>query len=55
MGKTLTDEQMVRVLKHLNFKELAKTEAEYAAGQTKKSEFMNEGGSFFRKGTAPFF
>lgn len=50
LNQTVTEEQMVRVLEHLSFKNLAKTEV---AGMEKVKEMgiMNEGaGTFFRKG-----
>ncbi len=50
LNQTVTEEQMVRVLEYLSFKNLASTEA---AGKEKVKEMgiMNEdAGTFFRKG-----
>lgn len=49
LGKTVTEEQMVRVLEHLSFKQMAKGEADNIE-IIRKAGVMNEGGSFFRKG-----
>lgn len=51
IGKTVSEEQMVRILDHLSFKKLAETEAA-TAEKIRESGIMNEGGSFFRKGNS---
>ena len=53
LNQTVTEEQMVRVLEYLSFKNMASTEA---AGMEKAMEMgiMNEdAGTFFRKGKFP--
>ena len=55
LNQTVNEEQMVRVLEHLSFNNLAKTEA---AGMEKVKEMgiMNEdAGTFFRKGKNSIF
>lgn len=49
LGKTLTEDQMIRVLNNLSFNRLAQNEADNAEA-IRKSGVMNEEGSFFRKG-----
>lgn len=50
LNQTVTEEQMVRVLEYLSFKNLANTEAA-AIEKVKEMGIMNEdAGTFFRKG-----
>ena len=51
LGKTVNEEQMVRVLDHLSFKKLAEAEAA-SIDKTRETGLLNEGGSFFRKGSS---
>lgn len=51
LGKDITEEQMNKVLDHLQFKQFVASEA--ASEEIRELGILNEGGKFFRKGMFP--